>query len=225
MSIYSKNLLRIACSKLNEGIGTNNEIKRYLSYYNTKLGKKITKYETKLICSHLLANTTILSIGCGPAVVEKSLYHSQKYLHVITLDKNRDMLNLVPFYLNPIWANSSRLPFFQNTMDSIVCITSLEFMNNPKMVLKEIHRVLKRGGIFLGLLLNLQSEYVQQKLNENNSYIKKNLKQITYDQIISFINDMFEQNELYNDLYIENNKIKERASTIKSRLLITKAIK
>jgi len=167
----------------------------------------------------------VVSIGCGPAVIEETLYQIRNDLTVFTLDKNKEMLSIVPSYLHPIQADAEKIPINSAIADLLICITSLEFMNDPKQSLHEIYRIIKPNGIFLALLLNPDSTYVKQKTNEGGSYIGMNLQQKTYDVIISTITRLFNQYESSIDLYIENNKIKKESSPNNARLLIVKAIK
>ncbi|MBS3802372.1 MAG: class I SAM-dependent methyltransferase [Candidatus Thermoplasmatota archaeon] len=167
----------------------------------------------------------MVSIGCGPAVIEETLYQIRNDLTVFTLDKNKEMLSFVPSYLHPIQADAEKIPIKSAIADILICITSLEFMSNPKQSLHEIYRIIKPNGIFLALLLNPDSTYVKQKISEGKSYIGRNLQQKTHHVIISTITRLFNQYESKVDLYIENNKIKEESSPNNARLLIMKAIK
>jgi ubiquinone/menaquinone biosynthesis C-methylase UbiE len=135
------------------------------------------------------------------------------------------MLSVAPSYLNPLYADAKYIPLRSRIADIMVCITSLEFMNNSKQALDEIYRIIKPNGIFFALLLNPDSSYVQQKTSEGNSYIGRNLQQKTYDVIISTISQFFNHYESKVDLYIENDKIKKESSQNNARLLIMKAIK
>ena len=46
-------------------------------------------------------------------------------------------------------ADAHHLPFQTNEFDCVVCIAVLEHVLNPTQVVKEVHRVLKPGGLFL----------------------------------------------------------------------------
>jgi ubiquinone/menaquinone biosynthesis C-methylase UbiE len=209
----------------NEGIKTKNEINKYVNYYHTPLGRKIANFEANLIDRNTPANATLLSIGCGPAIIENILYQSRGDIHFFTLDKNKEMLDNIPLHLRPIQADASHLPFISSILDIIVCVTSLEFMSNTKKALNEIHRVLKPKGKLLAFLLNPQSTYVQQKMREKNSYIGANIQQKTNENIIAAIDHLFNQNEFMFNLSIRNNKITNASSRNMARLRIIKAIK
>jgi ubiquinone/menaquinone biosynthesis C-methylase UbiE len=167
----------------------------------------------------------LLSVGCGPAIIENKLHLLRRDIRFLCLDINREMLCFVPKYLNPIQANALHLPFFNESIDFVFCITSLEFMNKPRQVLTEINRVLKYRGTFLGLLLNPHSDYVNKKLNQCNSYIGKNYQLKSYEIITRTINNLFNQNTSCYGLYVENNDVTDQSSRNNARLLIMKAIK
>lgn len=50
----------------------------------------------------------------------------------------------------PLWADAHALPFADNSFDFIVSLAVLEHIEYPAVMLREIHRVLKPGGIYLG---------------------------------------------------------------------------
>lgn len=209
----------------NEGIITKNEIKKYVQYYHTFLGRKIANFEANFIDRHTPVNATLLSIGCGPAIIENILYQSRKDIQLFTLDKNKEMLENIPLHLRPIQADAAHLPFVTSIFDIIVCVTALEFISEPKEAIHEIHRVLKPKGKLLAFLLNPQSNYVQQKMKEKDSYIGRNIQQKTNKNITLAINHLFNKTELSFNLSIRNNKITKESSRNTARLLIIKAIK
>ncbi len=43
-----------------------------------------------------------------------------------------------------------RMPFADNTFDCVFCFETIEHVENPFTAIKEIYRVLKPGGIFIG---------------------------------------------------------------------------
>jgi len=117
------------------------------------------------------------------------------------------------------------LPFSSLSFDAAICITSLEFMTHPEKTIREIHRVLIPKGLLLALLLNPQSTYVQQKMNEKDSYIGSNIQQKTIKYILLHITHLFDETESHVDLPIDNNEIQENLSNDTARLLIMKARK
>ena len=41
-----------------------------------------------------------------------------------------------------------RLPFEDNSVDEVYCAHTLEHVSNPEIVIGEVHRILKKGGLF-----------------------------------------------------------------------------
>lgn len=50
----------------------------------------------------------------------------------------------------PLWADAHALPFADNSFDFIISLAVLEHIKHPPVMLREIHRVLKPGGTYLG---------------------------------------------------------------------------
>jgi SAM-dependent methyltransferase len=50
----------------------------------------------------------------------------------------------------PLWADAHALPFPDNTFDFIISLAVLEHIEYPAIMLREINRVLKPGGVYLG---------------------------------------------------------------------------
>ena len=205
----------------NEGIETRREIKKYIRYYQTSKGKQIAQFESDIISKHMPVNGFLLSIGCGPAVIETRLNEKRKDIYIISIDNDKDMLSVVPFHLHPICADATFLPFVSSSFDIVVCITSLEFIHDPKKVLLQIHRVLKPGGIMLALLLNPKSDFVQQKRNDSTSYIGNHLHNQNYDIIFRFIQQHYGKI----NTYVVPDEYMKDYSSFQHRLLMMEASK
>ncbi len=53
------------------------------------------------------------------------------------------------------------LPFIQESFDIVICYSTLEYLSSKDILLKEIHRVLKKDGLFVCITQN-------KMLNQNN---------------------------------------------------------
>jgi len=155
-------------------------------------------------------NAVVLSVGCGPGIIEKRMQEIRKDLYIISLDVNRNMLSTFLFFLNLIHGDGQCVPFTSESFNAALCITSLEFMVNPERTIKETYRILKNHGLFMALFLNPKSRYIQQK---------------TLNSIQGSVIRLFDKMETQADLFIENNEIVEQPSNDTARLIIMKAIK
>ncbi len=166
-----------------------------------------------------------LSIGCGPALIENKIQKLRDDITIITLDLNPEMIMVVPSILHPILADAKALPFSAEIFDVIVCITSLEFMKQPKITLQEIRRVLKPKGLFLALLLNPDSPYIQSKRYQPDSYIGHHLNSQSYDQIFNTVQQLFKNRTITTALQEPIEKNRKETTSNSNRLIVMKAIK
>jgi ubiquinone/menaquinone biosynthesis C-methylase UbiE len=162
---------------LNEAIANN-----YDSYYDTPIGNRIDTIEKGVIANYLLSVSLqpILELGCGTG--HWSEFLSEMGFNVAATDISEAMLGIanrkniknVRFQK----ADASNLPFDNESFNSIVSITMLEFTDNVQKVLNEIYRVLKPNGSLVLGCLNINSELGKAKDNDetflNAHFFSKN---------------------------------------------------
>ncbi len=93
----------------------------------------------------------ILDIGCGGGLLANELARAS---HVVTgidlsqssLDqaKKRDVSQCVEY----IYCNAEKIPFGDETFDVICAMDFLEHVENPKIIIQEVGRLLKPEGLF-----------------------------------------------------------------------------
>lgn len=103
----------------------------------------------------LLKNKNIFSLECGCGSACISLYLASKGVKTAMLDTSSSALNLAretfrKYNLNGIFINGNMesLPFPDETFDLIISFGVLEHFEDMLPGIKEMVRVLKRGGIF-----------------------------------------------------------------------------
>lgn len=105
-------------------------------YARNELLKAVKNY------AHYINGKT-LDVGCGKKPY-KSLFSSSEYIGLDfegAHDHSDEDIDV--FY------DGKEFPFKDNEFDSVVCTQTLEHVNNPNDLVKEIHRVLKSEGILL----------------------------------------------------------------------------
>lgn len=167
---------------------------RYDSWYETEFGKYADRLEKKLV-RELLGNISgkrILEIGCGTGnyAVEFSK-GSELY---ICLDISKEMLKLARSKtkncneIHLIRGDGRFLPIKKESIDVIIIITMLEFVDDIVPVIKESKRVLKENGKLIIGILNKYSLYILfEILKGNRTY--KNAKIRTIYEIMRFLKE------------------------------------
>ena len=104
------------------------------------------KFRQKII-EKIKPTDTVLEIGCGPGVLANML-NVKKYVGVDPLDS---MINIAKLSVQKpnvefMKGYAEKLPFENEKFDAVVCSFSFRDFINKDKALKEIYRVLKRGG-------------------------------------------------------------------------------
>ncbi|MDP2946933.1 MAG: class I SAM-dependent methyltransferase [Nanoarchaeota archaeon] len=103
--------------------------------------KKIKKFEqTKEVVKYFLkyVNGKTLDIGAGSA----------KYRQIIKERASEYLaLDMLPGPNIDIVGDASNLPFLEESFDTIISTQLLEHVERPWLVIKEIRRILKKGGV------------------------------------------------------------------------------
>ncbi|HDY89611.1 MAG TPA: class I SAM-dependent methyltransferase, partial [bacterium] len=81
----------------------------------------------------------LLDVGCGSKPYKLLFRHVKSYIGM-DLPSSPKVANL------DLYGNGYHLPFANESADSILCTEVLEHVNNPKLILLEIARVLKPEG-------------------------------------------------------------------------------
>jgi len=103
---------------------------------------------------------TILDIGCGTGILSKELAKKGHFL--ISMDIAEDMIKKLKESVNkngeliePLIGDAENLSFANNSIDSILCIGVFQYQLRNDILLKELSRVLKNGGMCYFTIPNL----------------------------------------------------------------------
>ena len=156
------------------------DMKEYLQSCKTEFWKKIFEAELDYILQELKGTKDVLSIGCGPAIIEKGL--SQHGFNVTGLDISKEALGQVPDTIRIVEGSAESMNLADSSFDAVIYVASIQFIEKYKEAIKQTARVLRSGGKVLAMLLNPESEFFKEKIKNPASYVNKikhtNIKEI-----------------------------------------------
>ncbi len=155
-------------------------MEKYLQSCKTEFWKKVFKAELDYILPQLKGTKDILSVGCGPAIIEAGL--AEYGFNVTGLDISKEALGCAPDTVRTVAGSAEKMDFTDACYDAVIYVASLQFIEKYKEAVKQTARVLRAGGKLLALLLNPESEFFKEKARNPASYINRikytNLKEI-----------------------------------------------
>lgn len=146
------------------------EAERYVRICQTKFWQDIFRLETEYLLKQLKGKDHILSVGCGPAVIEKTL--SERGFKITGLDVSREALNRAPDKIRTVAARAEDMPFQKSSFDAVIYVASLQFIKNYKKAIDKTSHVLRPRGLLILMLLNTESEFVREKMRDPVSYMR-----------------------------------------------------
>ena len=149
---------------------------KYAKFYKNDFGKKILEKELEFVNLKLGDCENILSIGCGPAFLEAKLQQINPEKKIIGVDSSMEMIKQAPKTVSISYGDGQNLMFKDSSIDCILYLTSLEFIDDYKRALEESRRVLGENGKILLLLLNPRSYYFREKYRNPDSYVRRMIK-------------------------------------------------
>jgi ubiquinone/menaquinone biosynthesis C-methylase UbiE len=164
------------------------ETRDYIESCKEDFWKSVFEQETKYLCKKLIFCKDILSVGCGPAVIEGDLCKCG--FNVTGLDVSQEALNEAPAGVRTIVGSAEQTSIPDSSFDGVIYVASLQFIDDYQKALRDTERILKPGGIFLAMLLNPKSFFFQEKRRDAASYINK-IKHTDSNEIERTISRLF----------------------------------
>ena len=153
---------------------------RYITSCGKEFWQKIFAYELAYLASNLKGCREILSVGCGPAIIEGGLV--KHGFNLTGLDVSREALTRAPNGVRTVAARAEELPFLSNSFDAVIFVASLQFVEAYRRVLNQAAFVMRPSGRVIILLLNPGSDFFKRKIRDPDSYVHrakhKDLKKI-----------------------------------------------
>ena len=144
---------------------------KYLQSCKTEFWKNVLEAELDYILRELNGTKDVLSVGCGPAIIETGL--AEHGFNVTGLDISKEALDQAPDSIRTVIGSAENMDFTQFSFDAVIYVASLQFIEKYKEAIKQTARVLRTGGNLLALLLNPESEFFKEKARNPASYINK----------------------------------------------------
>lgn len=130
--------------------------------FATKVGEKMNRvneplYDLTAKTMQLQDGEQLLEIGFGTGAFFKKLFGYAGDLKVSGIDFSNEMVEMAKANngkaidsgtLNIKWGRSENIPFPDSTFDKVFCNMVIYFWDQPDKHLREVHRVLKPGGMF-----------------------------------------------------------------------------
>ncbi|MBN2421932.1 class I SAM-dependent methyltransferase [Candidatus Woesearchaeota archaeon] len=160
----------------------------YLESCQSEFWKKVFEKELDYLLTSLKGYNDILSVGCGPAIIETGL--EEHGFNVTGLDVSIEAFKKAPENIQKVVGNAENMAFTNLTFDAAVYVASLQFIDDYKKAVYETARVLRPKGRIVIMLLNPESEYFNSRVGDPYSYINK-IKHVGLHKIEETINQYF----------------------------------
>jgi ubiquinone/menaquinone biosynthesis C-methylase UbiE len=144
---------------------------KYLQSCTTEFWRKVFQTELDYILPELKGAKDVLSIGCGPAIIEAGL--AEHGFNVTGLDISKEALDQAPNGIRTVAGSAENMNFTEFSFDAVIYVASLQFIEKYKEAIKQTARVLRTGGKLLTLLLNPESDFFKEETSNPTSYINK----------------------------------------------------
>ncbi len=146
-------------------------MEKYLQSCQSEFWKAVFREELNYLLNHLKGTKDILSIGCGPAIIERNL--AEHGFNITGLDISQEALNQAPDNIRKVTGSADKTDFPDSSFDAVIYVASLQFIEKYKDAVKETSRILRPGGKILVMLLNPESEFFREKTKQEDSYINR----------------------------------------------------
>lgn len=112
----------------------------------------------------------VLDIGCGNGFYLSLLNRLGKKLELWGIDNVQMALDdakkfIADDKINFVLGDASRLPFAKETFDKVVMSEVIEHVDNERLTLKEVYRVLKKGGVLGLTTCNIDYPFLWDPIN------------------------------------------------------------
>jgi len=197
------------------------DIERYLESCQTEFWQGVFRAELDYLTRHLERSEDILSVGCGPAIIESALI--ERGFRVTGLDVSRETLNCAPDQIRTVAASAEDMPFPESSFDAVIYIASMQFIEDYRKAIENTACVLRPDGKLIVMLLNPESVFFRDRIRNTSSYARK-IRHKDINEIERMIAEKFQvQTEYF--LGVKGKNIFESRDAADAALYIIRGIR
>lgn len=148
-------MLGMRCMTPEQLVENKDEVQRY---YDDEGASPIVKSGTalELVLAHAPDRETIVEIGCGRGELLSALMEKRGGVEGVDLDIYIPKGSPARPRVLACDVSNDRLPYSDNEIDTAVCFETIEHLENPYHFIREVHRILRPGGVFIVSMPNVQ---------------------------------------------------------------------
>lgn len=198
-----------------------NSGEKYLQACNGDFWREVFRAELAYLIQQLQGKRDVLSVGCGPAIIEAGL--SEHGFRVVGLDVSWIALDQEADKLRKVTAQAEYLPFPDSSFDAVTYVVSLQFIEDYRKALDSAIKVLKSNGALVVMLLNTESDFFKNKVHDPDSYVSR-IRHLNNADIEAAVAERLNVSTEY-FLGIKGGKVFESRDATEAALFIVRGVK
>lgn len=135
---------------------------KYLQSCRKEFWKEVFEAELNYILKEITGAKDVLSVGCGPAIIEAGL--SEHGFNVTGLDISKEALDRAPDNVRIVVGSAETMDFDTHSFDAVVYVASIQFIERYEESIQQSARVLRSDGRLLMMLLNPASKFFKKRI-------------------------------------------------------------
>ncbi len=165
------------------------DVEKFTRFYESDFGRRILEKETHYVYEELKEYGDILDIGCGTGNFEQELPE----LNITGLDISEEMIAEAKKRSDKrfVLGNAESLEFKDSSFDAVFYVATIEFLTDYRKAIRETWRVTRPDGKLVVIMLNPESQYFNEKSQDEDSYFRKVLHK-NLEEIREYISKFYE---------------------------------
>jgi len=144
-------------------------VEKYLKSCREMFWQNIFRVELDYLVAHLQGSRDVLSVGCGPAIIEGEL--SRYGFNVTGLDISQEALKYAPDSIRTFTGRAEDMSFPPPSFDAVIYVASLQFIADYRQALERSAAALRPEGKIIAMLLNPRSHFFKERSMNPDSYM------------------------------------------------------